>query len=208
VLLFIAAILNHSAVFLMIPLVALLYVSPKKIGRSVFILAGGLWAFLLLMNVSALLPAGAEYFSSYISSDVDRPGLSGSLLIFGPYAISSIFLYLFIRRRASGYLILEEDRSLRYTWYMAFTPMIYLPIAMGLQIVGHRFIVSSLLFHLCAWTILLKVQFRFSKELRYGTVIGIWLFFLSFTYVIPFLFGMNSYLDSSIKVFESNMFFR
>ncbi|MEZ2295897.1 EpsG family protein [Variovorax sp. RCC_210] len=205
---FVAAVLNHSALILMAPLVLLFYVSPKKLGRSILFLASGFWTIALLLNLTALLPAGAEYFSSYISSDAERPGLLGSFLVFGPYILSSALLYFFIRGKAGGYRSLEENPLLRYSWYMALTPMVYLPIAMGLQIVGHRFIVSSLIFHLCAWMSLFKVQLKFSKELRYGVLIGIWSIFLSFTYLIPSLFGMDSYLDSSLKVFGSNMFFR
>lgn len=207
-LLFVAAILNHSALLLMIPMLVLFYIGPKKIGRFILVLAVGFWAVALLLNLTSLLPAGAEYFSSYISSDAERPGLLGSFLVFGPYILSSGLLYFFVRGKSGGYRALEENPALKYAWYMALTPMIYLPIAMGLQIIGHRFIVSSLIFHLCAWMSLFSIQLKFTKELRYGVMIGIWGLFLSFTYAIPAIFGLDGYLDNSLKVFGSNVFFR
>lgn len=199
------AVLNHSAVVLMFPFAAFLYVNPKKLGTYIIFSAGVLGATFMFLNITSLLPVNADYFADYLSPDVKRPGLLGSLLIFAPYAISAGALFFLTRQRSFDLMPAEKKLPFRYAWCMSLTPMIYLPIAMGLQIVGQRLIVSSLIFHLCAWTLLLREEYRLSKPSCYVVLICIWAFFLSFAYGIPSILGLENYFDSTIKVFQSNI---
>lgn len=206
--LYLFAFLNHSAVILIVPFIFALRLQPKRLALYIATLAIASFLVISLPNIVSFLPDTSSYFSDYLASDVDRPGILGSLSIFGPYLASSVLLHRLSQRLYRNGDSTAHTLHYQYVWYMTVLPMAYLPVAMGLQIVGHRIIVSSLIFHFSAWMILFRNGFKFTRASATTVMLGIWLFFLVSTYAIPYVFGMTSYFDSSLKVFKSNLLFQ
>lgn len=208
---FIIAVSSHLAILGLMPIACFAFIarsSPKKL--PFFIIAFGILLFLVtIFAVEFLANSGDLYFTEYLSVKEVRPTFLGSTFIFGPYIASAFFLWFAVRKELRWQ---QRERAsppeFELCWVVAVGALIYLPIAFIAQIIGHRFIVASLIFHLLAWSYILGPKgFAFKSIPTRVSIFLLGLCFFLSTYIIPDLLGHPYYSESTRAVFESNSLF-
>lgn len=204
--LFIFAIINHISIIAIAPIFLLLSFENKSPRKFIFrTVVGGAFFYAFIAFVFPFY-GGESYLINYFSSGAAISTAFGGIATFSPYLLSSILIFkLFpkvppIRRVSISYGVAKWSSR------MAIGSMIYFPVSIYYQIVGHRFIALALIFHLTAWIYIAisRVPFFFSRVLLIASV---WFWFAFFAYFGPAMFGLNSYIEKTLNILESNELF-
>lgn len=144
---FIAGVLCHYSLLFLLPIYFLLKIDNHFFRRIVFI-AMLIFASYLSLTFIALKILSNSRFLQYLQGELVS-SYEGGLFTFLPF-IPLYFLiqkYYLIRLRLNPDL--KNDLKFTFLYKMSILPIIYLGIALTIQVIGHRFIMPSLIFPIC-----------------------------------------------------------
>jgi hypothetical protein len=131
----------------------------------------------------------------------------GGVYIFFPCILIAVINYFILKALIKNSPEIENDLKFQFLYKMSFFPYIFLGLAFFIQILGHRFIFSSLLFQ---FLVLLYVT-HFNVALRPRFIIYCLfysVFFFLYIYIIPSFQSENFLWSETIKIFNSNSFIK
>ena len=207
------AVLSHYGILGFLPVLFLItsYKNNIKKFSLLITIIGGLFFLIAVNPILFSLINEDFYLNTYFESEDGRSSFLGSLFVFWPYILSSLLLYLVVRSIKKENKSSNDLHSIKFDfcWKISVGTMLYIPTAFIFQIVGYRFIVPSLIFHILAWSYLIrdrKIPIN-NSPLRIK-LYKVWLFFFGAAYLLPYLFGYDYDVSTVKLVFESNLFFK
>jgi hypothetical protein len=208
ILLLIFSVANHISMFAMLPLFFIIYLTQGSLRK--FIKMSCVLGVVIYIAFAYVDPAKYmdSYLNAYVASGDAGPTFIGGVFNFGLYLTSSVLL-IFVNFNSAQKIQLNtvDYKKFDLVLKMAIGSMIFLPIAFSSQTFGNRFIVPALIFHMIAWVEYLR-NIIAEKIIRIFFISSIWLILLFYTYFLPKIIGIESMLERSIEVFESNILFR
>lgn len=137
-------ILSHYSLILFIPFYFLLKIKNNFFSRIVKYTLSIFVGYLILTTVVVKILSGFR-FVSYLEGDLVS-SYSGGLFTFLPFIGIYYFSNIYYKKRISLNPALKNDLIFSYLYKMSIIPLIYIGVAFSAQVIGHRFIMTGLLF--------------------------------------------------------------
>jgi hypothetical protein len=200
---FVLGLLSHYSMVLLAPFYFLSRFSIKVYTIRIIYFSASIFAVFLVAPIIFLrIGISKQATDAYLSASAISSFLGG-VYIFIPSMLISlinhrIFNAIVIKRPELVY-----DIKFEFLYKMSYYPYLFLGVAFFIQIVGHRFIFSGLLFQ---FLLLLYIS-RFESGMRprlllYSCIYS--LFFFLYIYVLPGFFLNGTLWQETVKTFNSN----
>jgi hypothetical protein len=142
------ALANHSSLLIFLILLPLFFTNIERLlFRSVQILLTVSVVYFVFRTIISLIPE--EYYLVLYFLEADHhSSFLGGLFTFLPTIITMLMLHFYSMRKAVEYPELLDDVNFQYLYRFTILPIIYFGISTERQVLGHRFILPSILFQL------------------------------------------------------------
>lgn len=148
--LFLFAVLNHTSLLILLIYIPLYSINIYKLPKTVTIIAGVSFIFFFLIDIftpiTTLIDEDLRY-SGYFSIE-SRSSILGGFAFLLPFFIFFPFLikyYFKVRNNLSSQV---QIKQIDFLYKMAIIPIVFIGLSLYIQIIGHRFIIPSMLMSL------------------------------------------------------------
>jgi len=198
------AVANHSSMIIFLILLPLFTISIENLlMRSIQILIILSGVYFVFKTIVSLIPDDYYLVLYFLETD-HHSSILGGLFTFLPTIITMLVLHVYVMQKTIEYPELTEDLNFKFLYQITILPIIYFGISTERQVLGHRFILPSILFQLL---LIMYVSYyntpRQNATLRW-VVIAIIPFFVYYTYFLSVVLVESELPTIVIKTIESN----
>lgn len=198
------ALANHSSMLIYLILLPLFIVNIEKLlYRTLQILLVVSVVYFVFQTVVSLIPQEYYLVLYFIEAD-HHSSFLGGLFTFLPTIISILVLHSYSMRKTVEYPELLQDINFQYLYRFTVLPIIYFGVSTERQVLGHRFILPSVLFQLLL--IMYLSYYNTPKQnasLRWIVILLI-PFFVFYTYFLSEILVDSELPELVMKTIESN----
>lgn len=199
-LIFTVACLAHSGVVLFIPLLFLKDIEKIKLWKFFsYAAAFNLLLFIFVILFSSTVLGG---FKAYLNSELVS-SVWGGIFYFSIFILNFV-IFRFWVSKYEHLIPSNELKKFHFLLKMATFPFAYIFIAFFLQVIGHRLIVTGILFQILCFFFIVKRLPRI-KILKSSLIFTLlYLFLLFYFYLIPKAFLDDDTITTIFEMFRSN----
>lgn len=201
---FVFAGLSHYSLILFVPFYFVYFIKGnffRRIGYLTIVIFIG---YLLLTTVIFNLLSGVR-FLSYLRGEFVST-YSGGIFSFAPLIPIYILVSKYYNYSTAINPALKDDKKFTFLYKMSIIPMMYLGIALTVQVIGHRYIMTGILFPILLFFYNFnKITDKF-KKVQFGTLFFIlYIFvFIHFNFSTGLFLGEWEMVDEMGKMLRSN----
>lgn len=198
------ALANHSSLLLFLALLPLFITDVDKLlFRAVQILLIVSVVFFVFRTIISLIPQ--EYYLMLYFLETDHhSSFLGGLFTFLPTILTMLALHFYSMHKAGEYPELLNDINFQYLYRFTVLPIIFFGIATERQVLGHRFILPSILFQLL---LIMYISYyntpRQNATLRWIVIVLV-PFFVFYTYFLSAILVESELSKTVMQTIESN----
>lgn len=201
---FVLGIANHYSLVLFIPFYFLYRIKEKFFIKIIQISFYTFIGYLVLTNIIFNLLSGIR-FVSYLKGDLVSTYLGG-IFTFVPIIPIYFLINFYYKKRIKLEPSLKDDEKFTFLYKMSITPLIFIGIAFTVQVIGHRIIMTCVLFPI----LLFFYKFNEIKNLNFKINAAI-IFALSYSFIFfhfnlstGFILGKWDGIEQIEKMIKSN----
>ena len=201
------AISSHYSLVLFIPVYFLLKIKTNFFIRILQYTLIVLVGYIILTTVIIKLLSGVR-FSGYLTSEDLVSSYSGGIFTFAPL-IPMYFLFgYYYKKRIKLNPSLINDSKFVFLYKMSLIPLVYIGIALTAQVIGHRIIMTGILFPILLFFYKYSEIRNTQFKLRSGIIFLVFYLFIffHFNYSTGFFLGEWEGVEEMGKMIMSNEF--
>lgn len=207
ILLFIFGILSHYSVALLIPTYFILRIKQDfhkqilKLSFTVFL------GYIVMSQIITILLSGSRFYP-YVSGSLVSSYIGG-LFTFLPYLPIYFFIFKYYKMRIIENRSLLDDANFIFLYKMSLIPALFVGIALNTQVIGHRFIMPSLIFPITFFFYRFQ-NINKSNKLKF-LIIFLFLYiyiFVHMNFSTAIFLNNTSVIDDISKMINSNKYLR
>lgn len=198
------ALANHSSMFIFLLLLPLFVLNIERLlFRVVQILIIVSVLYFVFRTIISLIPE--EYYLVLYFLEADHHStFLGGVFTFLPTIITLLILHFYAMRKVDEYPELLDDLYFQFLYRFTVIPLLFFGIATERQVLGHRFILPSMLFQLL---LIMYLGYYNTPKQNSGLrwmVIFIVPFFVFYTYFLSEMLVDSELTNTVMKVIDSN----
>lgn len=204
ILFFAFAVLSHYSLILFVPFFFLYKIKEKFFLRISYLTLAIFVSYTVLTTIVFSLFSGVR-FLAYLKGELVSSYLGG-IFAFAPLLPVYILVHQYYNYRLRLNPELEVDNRFVFLYKMSIIPMIYIGLALTIQVIGHRYIMTGMLFPI----LLFFYKFNDVKDLRkkiqfYAIFFILYiLIFIHFNFSIGLVLGEWEMVEEMNKMLKSN----
>lgn len=204
ILFFTFAILSHYSLILFVPFYFLMRLEKKFFVRIIQITFAVFIGYTFLTEVIARSMGGVR-FIDYLKGDLVSSYLGG-IFIFATLIPVYFLIKAYYESRIKYDPELASDPKFTFLYKMSLIPMIFIGIALTVQVIGHRFIMTGMLLPILLFFYKLDTLRRLqTKFLYYALFVAVYiLIFVHFNFSVALVLGEWELVEEMQKMLDSN----
>lgn len=198
------ALANHSSMIILLLLFPLFYFKIEnllmKCVQILIIISG---VYFVFKTVVSFLPQGF-YLVLYFTEVDHQSSFMGGLFTFLPTIVTLIFVHFYAMHKTYEYPDLLSDLNFKFLYRFMLIPLVFFGIATERQVLGHRFILTSILFQLLLLAYISYYNSPKQNAKQRWIVIAVIPFFVFYTYFLSKILVGSEIPAVVMKTIESN----
>lgn len=198
------ALLNHASLLILLPTLFMFRIDTNQfMKRSVQLFLIATLFFTVFKAVLVYIPAELYLLLYFIMPEHDSSFL-GALYTFLPSIFTLFVMHKFAQKKLKEHPSLANDKKFEFLYKFMVIPLLFLGLSFDRQVLGHRFILSSVLFQLMLCLYLTSFNTPKQNTLLKGWLAVYVLFFIVYTYVVSELLVESELWNMVQQVMISN----
>ncbi len=198
------ALANHSSMILFLLLFPLFYIKIENLLLKciqVLVITSGV--YFVFQTVISFLPQNF-YLVMYFTEASHHSSFMGGLFTFLPTIVLMIALHFYAMYKTNEYPELLNDMNFQFLYRFMLIPLVFFGIATERQVLGHRFILTSVLFQLLLLAYVSYYNSPKQNAKQRWIVVAIIPFFVFYTYFLSNILAGSEMSTLVIKTIKSN----
>ncbi|QOW10565.1 EpsG family protein [Kaistella flava (ex Peng et al. 2021)] len=204
ILFFVFAVLSHYSLILFVPFFFLYKIKTKFFVRISYLSLAVFVGYTVLTTIIFNLFSGLR-FLFYLKGDLVS-SYAGGIFAFGTLLPIYILVHQYYNYRLKINPKLASDDRFNFLYKMSIIPMIYIGIAITVQVIGHRFIMTGMLFPILLFFYKFNEVKDLKKKLQFYSLFFILyiLVFIHFNFSVGLVLGEWEMVQEMNKMLKSN----
>lgn len=205
---FVFGIASHYSLVLFLPVYFLLQINKKFFSKMVQLMLLVFFGYAIFTTILFQLFSGIR-FVDYLKGDLVSSYLGG-LFSFGVLIPVYIFVNIYYKDRLKINPELSHDIKFNFLYKMSLIPMIYIGVSLFVQVIGHRIIMTGMLFPILLFFYKISEVNNLRCRIRYYFYFFIFivLIFIHFNFSTGLVFGEWEMVEEMGKMINSNVFLK